>query len=237
MKIRIIFGLLFYLSFSFFSDLACSGALDARSYYTKLITDIESEKKIPSITDFSVRWTNRNEVSTSARLLRCRDTSYYTPGKIGLLTPECYPEILYSWGDNKKLQDLISRMGKTPFGSVKFNPAHPNLWATISPVASFCYGLIPVRIKLKQHVWFKSMLSRQRADPYMAKLAQFFSYPKVEYLFQGLVDFAIDDSNAIESWSFGTPEHYDEIMREVEWMYTHKRSEWVGYNLTKEDKV
>jgi hypothetical protein len=78
-------------------------------------------------------------------------------------------------------------------------PPNPgrNLDTVASAIGSFGYGMFPVRVKLKP-----------------GRLA-----PPSEYI--------VNDGSEVESWSFGTPEHYDEIVRD--YLRYESKQPWIGY--------
>jgi hypothetical protein len=92
-------------------------------------------------------------------------------------------------------------------------PPNPGrmLDGAVSAVGSHGYGDVPVRLKLRPGVF----------------------PPPTEY--------TIQTGNEVESWSFGAPEHYDEIVRDV--LRFQSKKPWVGYWVTgsidgtKEDKI
>ena len=103
----------------------------------------------------------------------------------------------YSWGPYKKILTMKSAMPDGANWNGEPNPSR--LLDTIrSAVGSFGYGLYPVRIKLKEN------------RPSSCN-----------------EEFPILDSNVIESWSYGTPEHYDEIVRDYRRYLLDNN--WIGY--------
>ncbi len=86
-----------------------------------------------------------------------------------------------------------------PDNGLWHGPPNPghDLYTTISAVGSYGYGLIPVRIKLRPGVYGSPS------------------------------EYDIQNSNVVESWSFGTPEHYDEIIRDIQ--RSESKKPWIGY--------
>lgn len=108
-------------------------------------------------------------------------------------------DTFYSWGPEAKLKNMQATL---PDGGVWEGNPNPGytLDTLFTAIGSYGYGLIPVRIRAKA-----------RSVP-------------VNYLGG---DQNFESAREIESWSFGTPEHYDEIVRD----YQRYKSGglWVGY--------
>jgi hypothetical protein len=126
------------------------------------------------------------------------------PGADGSLPQDCAPDTLYSYGPPAKLETLKSRMPDREEWLGSPNPVGYSaaIFTTMSAASTFYYGTIPVRIKLKAGTPIRvgqgnidGAVSYRTSDDYQ--------------------DFKISDSSVIESWSYGTPEHYDEIVRDI----------------------
>jgi hypothetical protein len=122
----------------------------------------------------------------------------------GCAPKECWIETVYSWGPEAKLRALQEALPDDGVWSGRPNPGH-NLYTLSSAVGSFAYGEIPIRIKLKQN-----------SEPQLIRA----TYLDMER--------PITSAENIESWSFGTPEHYDEIVRDFKRYESSKT--WYGYN-------
>lgn len=124
------------------------------------------------------------------------------------LAPDCRPDVLYSWGPPVKIKNMLVAMpdGKSWQGSP--NPGY-SMATAISPASSFSYGLDQIRIKLKKTAEFNR-------NPVLKNKAVIFS--------SVVNEFDIADSNMIESWSYGTPEQYDEIVRDILRVTSGKRA-------------
>jgi hypothetical protein len=134
------------------------------------------------------------------------------------LVDECKPDVLYSWGPEIKLDNMKERMpdNKTWSGSPNYRQDNSSpLFMSMSPVSTFGYGDVSVRIKVKKTVPFKSGDISSSHAPNTIKVRN-------EELFN---DFTTKDSNVIESWSYGTPEHYDEIVRDIKRFKSQKRAQ------------
>jgi hypothetical protein len=141
-------------------------------------------------------------------IIRCQEKPWMgLRTKNDSIPEECAPDVLYSWGSKAK----VDTIEKTLVDSRKWIGAvNPNgeigkgtVYATPSAVSTFMYGQIPVRIKLKPKTQFR-----------IAGVADI--YGAVGYRNDTYQDFLISDASVIESWSYGTPEHYDEIIRDIQ---------------------
>ena len=102
--------------------------------------------------------------------------------------------------------------------SGKPNPIVPKgaLYTSMSPVATYMYGEVPIRIKIRPKTSFVVDVFCDEETPHKP------CYRNLIYQ-----DFTIYDANVIESWSFGTAEHYDEIVRDILRISSGKRG--IGY--------
>ncbi len=142
-------------------------------------------------------------------ILKCQQNKaqpgYTTSG--GAIPEPCAPDVLYSWGPKEKVETLAEAMsdGKKWRGSPnpKAKVRSGILFASNSAVSTYMYGPVGVRIKLKPKTPFPVLEfgGVERAVGYRDSYYQ---------------DFGISDSSVIESWSYGTPEHYDEIVRDLQ---------------------
>jgi hypothetical protein len=85
------------------------------------------------------------------------------------------------------------------------------IFTTPSASSTFGYGLIPVRFKIKKGTPFKETTYGARMHSVGVRLGRF-------------QDFTIQDPSVIENWSYGTPELYDEIVRDVLRISSGKRA-------------
>lgn len=114
----------------------------------------------------------------------------------------CDVDTVYSWGSLAKLETLKATLRDRSKWQGEPNPGRM-LSTLFSAVGSYAYGPIPVRLKLK---------------PSAAHVN-----PRGEH--------TIRDGSEIESWSFGAPEHYDEIVRD--YLRYKSGNIWYGYALTR----
>ena len=73
----------------------------------------------------------------------------------------------------------------------------------LTPAQTFAYGSTLLRFKIKSNVPFKR--SRDEAKGYEVNV-----FPMDE-----MPDFTFKDSSVVESWSYGTHEIYDEVVRDL----------------------
>jgi len=146
----------------------------------------------------------------------------------GQLREECRPDTIYSWGDQVKLDWWQKNVGDQHPWAKNFQHV---LYATTSPVGSFPYGPIPIRIKLKKDVNFKLIDARVTAYMIGPACGGLIPLSEVENTVVTLfwtntdgrsgVDYILCSSGPIESWSFGQKLHYDEIVDDVLWAKGH----------------
>jgi hypothetical protein len=114
---------------------------------------------------------------------------------------DCAVDTLYSWGPEVKIRDLERRIGANgPWQGIRA------LYSTVSPITTFGYGPLVVRIKLKPNIIFQASGYQSCAG----------AQPNTVYVrYDSFADWTICDPSVIHSWSYGTPEIYDEIVREM----------------------
>ncbi len=160
------------------------------------------------IEDFLHLWFPEDEVpNTDGYLMNCLDfnSRKFIVKMREKLTDDCKPDLLYSWGPVQKLDNLKNELPSGGDWKLKLN-SNRSIWATVSPVATYSYGLIPIRFKFKKQVAFTFGFTN--TSDAVAVGNQY-----------GLMDFIFDSGEVLESWSFGTPEHYDEIVKDIRrWM-------------------
>lgn len=172
-------------------------------------------------------------------LRQCKVPNFnYHPAKTdadGYLTPECTPDTLYSWGGPDKAVWYIDNL--------KNNTQWPellsrSLYTISSAAATFGYGVIPLRFKIKPGVRFKLLVSPSTnecdgfvranyATPSELKTTIFTRLHKDgDFSF---FEHIVCSPNVISSWSFGYTFHYDEILADHTWMTTHPKQDWESY--------
>lgn len=150
-------------------------------------------------------------------------------GKAELMVDECKPDVLYSWGSEAKLENILKAL---PDGKVWNGPANPHtqmkdyaskngvpvLYMALTPASTFGYGSTLIRIKIKKGTPF-----RVREDGAKNKEVGFLKHQLAQ-------DFKITDSSVIESMSTGTEEIYDEIVRDLLRIKSNKRAQLYFYD-------
>lgn len=135
------------------------------------------------------------------------------------LHPACRGDTFYSWGTLKKIESLKSVMGSTSWANKM-----QALYLARTPIGSFGYGPYAVRVKVRSDVGWKridySVTPCSSGD--IDRTIFFRTKPVYE---SALFDIIICSPHVIESWSYGTKEHYDELVKDVEWTINKKRSE------------
>lgn len=155
----------------------------------------------------------------------CRDPSAgYHPIKErnGVLAEECEGDTFYSWGPQAKLDNLKSWMGQDDWVD-EFRA----LFMARTPIGSFGYGPIAVRIKVKDDiVWTRSSLAHSSCDSLSLAEKQYKIVYRAMAIFGSyLLDIILCSPGPIHSWSYGTKEHYDEIIKDYWWTVKGKRWE------------
>lgn len=150
-------------------------------------------------------------------------------GKSEMMIDECKPDVLYTWGSETKLDNILKAL---PDGKNWSGPANPHkqmkeyaskngvpiLYMALTPASTYAYGPTLIRIKIKKGTPFR---------------AQNYSAEKKEIGFwkdQLAQDFTLSDSSVIESISTGTEEIYDEMVRDLLRIQSNKRAQLYFYD-------
>lgn len=160
---------------------------------------------------------------------------HLTHNKDGYITPECTPEVLYSWGGFDKLNWFVNNLGNSKWP----HQLPRSLFTTSSAAATFGYGPVAIRIKVKPSVRFRLVVSPSgnTCEHYISEgylTSQNLSntiIARLDLRDDGLsfMEYAICSGGVIESWSYGMPEHFDEILRDHHWMTTKHFYQWEAY--------
>lgn len=163
----------------------------------------------PTASKLIVLWDDRQIDRQSINLADCRDERGLTTKSdtTGSLLKKCEPDTLYSWGSVDKLSRL-KEMARASSWRGKW----PVLYTARSAVSTFGYGPIPVRIKLKPGLVFLRIDANHRQAICDGPIAQI--ERTVFYSSEGFEDWLICSAEVIQSWSYGTKPHYDEIVRD-----------------------
>ncbi len=146
-----------------------------------------------------------------------------------LLTTDCSPKVLYSWGPKEKIDNYLKTMGKDGKWSNRFIRKTKGLFMTPSPYSTFGYGTHLQRFKVRKGVKFvfyddlsafscDSFTDEQVANRIGIRTGTYFEYHACSPL-------------VFESWSYDTMESYDEIVKDYLWMkkFQETRSRYFRY--------
>jgi hypothetical protein len=161
---------------------------------------------------------------------------FHTKSKDGYILPECAPDTLYSWGGFDKVAAYLHNL---PDGKPWPEALPRTLFATPSAASTFGYGTVPLRFKIKPGVKFKLFVQpgADTCESFVSKglmIAKEFqdTIPvRLDSTAAGnfFLEFSICTPTVIESWSFGTKEHFDEIIKDHIWMTTQHYYKWEAY--------
>lgn len=130
----------------------------------------------------------------------------------------CEPDTLYTWqGDDnfrkfKHRNTILRRKIKIP-----------KTWTIFSPVSTYCYGPRSIRIKLKKEALF----TPQTLPPILNE-----DFRVVYNVFFPYLDFSVNNTHVIDSWSYDTAEQFDEIVKEIAFWSQFPKN---AYGLFKDD--
>lgn len=172
---------------------------------------------------------NKPEVGFTLNACRVPEKGYHTikTDAQGVLLKECQPDTLYSWGPALKKDSLETWMGNDAWVT-SMRP----LFMTRSPVATFGYGPIPVRIKLKPNL---NWVYTSQAHSICGSVSESDKQTTVYYRTMNwsgnihLLDYIICSPGPIASWSYGLKEHYDEIVKDYNWIRKKEDREFELY--------
>lgn len=132
---------------------------------------------------------------------------------LNYLEQGCKPDVLYSWGSEAKLETIKSNLSndsewrQSP--NQRENSEIQDIFMAMSPATTYGYGSVVVRFKVKKET------------PFPVGASHVFDYEDKRELTGVRVrqdvfqDFTINKSSFLESYSFGTAQIYDEIVRDV----------------------
>ncbi len=165
------------------------------------------------------------EAETNPYIFACESIPWgvLVPEANGYLSEACSPDVLYSWGPREKVTSFAQyipdgALWTGPMNAPVTNTNHAQgsgtVYATFSAIATFGYGTVPIRIKIKPSAQYRSTTS---AGASRNGEVAFYSENNWH-------DYYLSDASVVESWSFGTPEHYDEIVRDALRIASGKRA-------------
>jgi hypothetical protein len=171
--------------------------------------DLLKRASTAPISDFLHLWLpNQINENIDGYHLDCFKDNNLFPKKT-LTDRTCSPDVLYSWGPLAKLNSLKNEISDDKQSWNIFLNNRRNIWATISPVSTYSYGIIPIRFKFKPQTHFSRSFNQDGV-----------------YFIGGfaLLDFTFFKGEVLESWSYGTPEHYDEIIKDIKRFLSGKKA-------------
>jgi hypothetical protein len=159
------------------------------------------------------------------------------------IVPQCRFDTLYLWSPKNKLDWFTRNMGPgvTSWPHGFFDDAHrPRpLFSTTSPSSSFGYGDYPMRLKIKPGVVYRSIEDELLKLDASADCSSWIPESEwdhtilVRYFTNSIggsgLDYILCGAGPIESWSYSTQNHYDEVVRDLLWQSTHAPTEYANY--------
>ena len=165
----------------------------------------------------------------------------------GELDPACMPEVLYTWRSGAMVSLYEWQMGDGKWSEKQGPSSHTAFFASRVPGATYGYGSfdesggIAIRTRLRPGTKFK-YLGHNAAPPDCAKLnpaeAKSTVYVRINAGPEGNrdwesysgEDFMLCSTGPVASWSYGTKEHYDELVRDLRFaLGPATAGEWPGY--------
>ncbi|MCI5071434.1 hypothetical protein MRY82_00630 [bacterium] len=207
--------------------------------------DYTDDLSRPWKADFDVDAYRENLKNSWYGKCRNKDFYYYPIQEITIagtskLQDKCRPEFLYSWGNEKKLEELKSVAGNGAW-SHGFAPSISDalsdqnirvLYMGLTPASTFPYGDVMVRLKVRPDVsfinieseWFRhnwgadcSKVSQNIKDNVIVYKYRVFDGPALP-AYQVYLEYQACSPRVFESWSHDTKYNYDEIVKDYLWM-------------------
>ncbi len=183
-----------------------------------------------SIEDFLILWNPKNDQpDIHSYFDDCADSENGMAPIRGNshIFEECKPDALYSWGPFAKILTFQKTMPSNNAWSKVLNPGFDGIWSTVSPTATTIYGEFQVRIKPKRssnfRLFFGNNNDYKRAYPGAVNVA---TWPNTAGAHASFIFYV---GETIESWSYGTAEQYDEIIKDLRRRNSSKT--WVGWDM------
>jgi hypothetical protein len=194
------------------------------------------DKQIRDGDRYNVWFPQKQKLAVGYTYKKCEDSTRHrhlienTPDG-GVLSKDCVPDTLYSWGDLAKLNWFKQNLS----GDQWTGRLPRELFTTQSPSGSFGYGPIAARFKIKPHV--KYVVRRMDTNRPCSSASDEEANNTVyviswEWYSNNGLDYVICSTNVIESWSYDTKEHYDEVASDATWVLSHKPNEYSLYAST-----
>ncbi len=129
----------------------------------------------------------------------------------GQVVTKCQPDTLYTWLPIDRLQSFQSVMGH----DVAWVTSSPAIYAAKGPLASFGYGSVSVRFKLKKGVKFKvAPVISEKCSEISESEKENTVFVRIDPM-DTLADYTFCSPQVLHSWSYGTQPHYDEMVRDL----------------------
>ena len=159
---------------------------------------------------------------------------YLRLGADGKILARCLPNTVYSWGPFAKIELLQKLIGEASWDERPFAESTNKIvgiYTVADPIGSFAYGDYSIRIKLKPDVQFVYQQGLWSCDQLSAEQKKNSVLIKIwnETEWTTAAEYIICSPHVIESWSYGTTEHYEEILRDAEYVKSHPGGEYLSY--------
>ena len=161
----------------------------------------------------------------------------------GSLLPGCLPDTLFTWGPTSEIDRFKKYAGA---GQANWAPHFDGpIYTHINPLATFAYGDISIRIKLKPQMRFllpddpyspgSFLCDKLVRDDEAAKntvIVRYWYGPSGSQSRSG-VDYILCSPGPIESWSYETKRHFDETAASLLWnqQVGFKDQKWIPYTV------
>ena len=147
---------------------------------------------------------------------------------------------MYAWGGFEKLMWFIKNL---PNGKSWPKRFERSLFTTQSPVATFGYGRVPLRFKIRDDIKMKLLISPRYGEYLCEDLIKnknrnvkseeiyntIFVRTEIQSSGFSFQEYIICSPQIIESWSYLTEEHFDEMLKDFKWATTKDYRDWEGY--------
>lgn len=134
------------------------------------------------------------------------------------LSPACSADTLYSWGSQERTRSTLMRLGQHILANSwekkacdTDDPEVP-LYMALTPAITHGYGIELIRYKIRPQTPFITGAGQVQRKGYSRESLH---RQGIRYRTDWFGDFTIYNAGHIESYSFGTPELYDEIIRDI----------------------
>ncbi len=143
--------------------------------------------------------------------------------KSGKFLPECAPDTLYHW----KKHDYLERDLKQVNDSTLLPIPVGQLFTWRTPIGSYTYGEVSIRIKLRDGVKF--IYQDQNTRGCASAVAKNGPNIVLAVSLSSIVrysEYILCSDAPVHSWSYGTEEHLQEMEKEIQYIEAHKPGEF-----------